>query len=254
MLYLLSLLFWFIFLFVSLFVVNTNFFFLFSFSFFFFFFFFFFFLLFFSFVSSFLIHVHKSTYKFYSILNEDGIIISEVSKLIKLQFKSTSFYFHLLASLPIQLIIYYILIDNQWNEFDYLSLTLSRIPKLFILFQSGSGEIINILEKWGVKIDSGFFRTFKMGLAVLVATHYVACLFLCVTSWQNIHTIDGIYIKDTTNKNKYIAAAYWSAYTISTVGYGNVNLQEPVLLIYAMGTSLLGKNNKKLVLLIYFVQ
>ena len=175
----------------------------------------------------------------FSIIKEDGVVLQDVPSIIRLQSKSTAMYLRLLAALPLQLLLFY---GGGIGGAEYSSvmLALTRLPKLFVLFQASGNEIESILEKWDVKMDSSMFRTFKMSGAVLIVTHYIACTFLCVPSWQYDHDIDGGPVFNASPMARYIAAAYWSAYTMSTVGYGDIFLHDAGSLLFAMAVSLLG--------------
>jgi CRP-like cAMP-binding protein len=186
-------------------------------------------------------NVYFNMFRF-SIINEDGVMVDKVSMLVHYNIYSLQFYLRLLAALPFQLIAYLAIVS--WSQYSYSSyavlLAITRLPKLLILAQAGGGELENMFERLGIKIDSSFFRTSKMTAAVLVVTHYVACIFLCISSWQTSHTIGGTYVQTAKPGVKYLSAAYWSAYTISTVGYGDVRLQDTESMIFAIGASLIG--------------
>ena len=180
------------------------------------------------------VDLYLNLYRF-SIVNDDGVVIDDIHVLIQRNLRHVPFYLRLSAALPLQAVLY-LGVKNCTQT----AMALSRVPKLFAMFQAGGGELESTLEQWGIKIDSGFFRTSKMGVAVLAVTHYVACFFLCLSSWQQVHTVGGITVVKADSFSRYIAATYWSAYTISTVGYGNVTLQDPSSLLFAMATSLVG--------------
>ena len=184
-------------------------------------------------------NVYLHLYRF-SIIDDDGVMINDVSVLIRRNIRSIPFYFRILAAVPIQLIVYSTLDASNAPISLAVSLALTRLPKLFTVAQAGGGELENAFERWGIKIDSGFFRTSKMGAAVLVVTHFIACFFLCIPSWQRHHAIDGTAVNMATPEARYLSAAYWAAYTISTVGYGDVSVQDIESMIFAMGVSLVG--------------
>ncbi len=62
-----------------------------------------------------------------------------------------------------------------------------------------------------------------------------------VLSWADVHTVGRTSVSNATRSEQYLVSFYWAAYTISTVGFGDINLLgRPFLLVFAMVVSLLG--------------
>ena len=129
--------------------------------------------------------------------------------------------------------------DDDSNSSNFLNIRiikLSRLPRLY--------RLLRLLKLMRLYRSNKFIEMFSMKLNMSVTTsrlvksfimvffliHLIGCLWVTVAvlnpfedpvNWQSANNL-----QDADNIEIYIAACYWAAYSIYTVGYGDITSQN----------------------------
>ena len=143
-------------------------------------------------------------------------------------------------------------------------LRLFRLAKVMKLSKKTQAKVKDLMEKWN--IDPSLVSGTALLLQIFFVAHLIGCFWFFistraiadsasnhgddVTVWAPIRTwatefgtvVDGVetpYI-NTDLSTQYIAALYWTSYTIFTVGYGDIRPTNTGERLYALLTMLVG--------------
>ena len=190
-------------------------------------------------------------------LNEDGEIIWDLPN-IRSRYLKGWFTVDLLSTIPFdKVIVPFISNDGASGNAKSAArsgkllrilrvvrlLKLTRLLKMAKLFSNGDGNEL---------LGQSTMDLIKMLVQVTFAGHFLACIFLMVSNFQKEDTselwvIDSGVINNDNPWLTYMVAMYWSFTTMTTVGYGDINVNprnipEHVFAMIAMviGTSIFG--------------
>jgi hypothetical protein len=206
----------------------------------------------------------------FSSMARNGAILTERKDFRHAYITSSTFVMDLLATVPVDLI------SHLMGEDDARVLYLLRVAKLLYISRIPTliQRFVDVLEEQQIDLNSGIVNLFRMFIFIVLCCHVLACVFYYSASlkfvdddpswvmndplsWgpENAGFVDSIeawgYVThNTTGKrsmvgnpglgdisSRYVRAFYWSTYTITTVGYGDVkpvNVTEKILAICGM--------------------
>ena len=180
----------------------------------------------------------------------DGLLISHKSEFMNL-YVNGRLKFDLLGSLPVDAIVWLA------GGHSFRTVAIFRLPRFFYLAQMPRlmQNFVDFLEERGLRAKAGVWHLLKMTIFVLLTVHWLACIFFYMSVYQeqrNVPSwainIDGIgYFSSreildgegVTLMKRYMVSVYWSMYTITLVGYGDITLRsnsEMLLAILGMVT------------------
>ncbi|GMH45876.1 hypothetical protein BSKO_13839 [Bryopsis sp. KO-2023] len=105
-------------------------------------------------------------------------------------------------------------------------LRLLFLPRLFDMMENFLGRPL--------------FRTFRFLLAVVVISHWSACIFYFIAYTEGEGTgtwVDNYGLATKSNSERYVSALYWAFATMTSVGYGDVvaiTVAEKIMAIICM--------------------
>lgn len=114
---------------------------------------------------------------------------------------------------------------------------LARLVKLLRHFRTHS----SFLSSDFATLEDGVTRVMKLIFFMGFITHLIACCFSWISLSDHGPTwSDQIGIEKTEYGKKYVAAIYWSYYTMATVGFGDIIPMNDSERFFAMMTMILG--------------
>ena len=180
--------------------------------------------------------------------NDHLRLITDFTK-IKHRYFKTWFIVDLCSSLPFEF-IYLSNGDGSEDTFDFFDFL--RILKILSFVRLM--RYINVYTKYQVTHDRNIrfmWRIFRLVCLMIISVHFAACLWFLVgrLSYENEEStwVDGdnadIMGDNIITFRKYVASAYWSVVTLSTVGFGDYtpqNINEEIVAIFCiiLGTGL----------------
>lgn len=111
---------------------------------------------------------------------------------------------------------------------------IARLPRLLLILRLLPLEVSaqSFLDECGVVLTSGYKQILRLGVRALLMAHWMACINT-VLSTRYLELLDSGY----TIFEAYMVSLYWSMYTITTIGYGNVMVDAPT---FAIGCLIMG--------------
>ncbi len=158
----------------------------------------------------------------------------EDPKRIAQHYRSGLFFRHLIVSFPGDLIAL-ILLPNS-----LFIIALLRLPRLLRLPQ-----FYRIFNKWetNIHINPTLIRMFKLVIVIILITHWVACIWFMIGSWESSTGNSWLIAKSlesATRRTQYINSLYWAITTLTTVGYGDITPATEIEIIFTLIVMFLG--------------
>jgi len=106
--------------------------------------------------------------------------------------------------------------------------------------------MIDYAEESGIRYKAGIWNCLRMVFFVLLTTHWFACILYYIAvlhgldderSWTSGTELQN---EDLSIKNRYTTSLYWSVYTITLVGYGDITLKSKSEMAFAIVSMLTG--------------
>ena len=191
-------------------------------------------------------HIYLCAARFSVFNHADGTLVRDLKTVFKRYASSAKFPMDIFVAFPVQLCLYLGRGAAAAQTSNDILSAITRLPKVVHFVWNGGAfwteierEVLG--RRFAVDLQDGRFRATKMGACVLIVTHVVACLFLSHSdAWQQNAFVGNRTVVESDPISKYLVGSYWASYTISTVGYGNIQLDHSASLMFAMGVSLLG--------------
>lgn len=171
----------------------------------------------------------------------DGNIVTDHAVFRSIYVKYTLCY-DVLSTLPLSLIVFGVtrdILTYRYTRILFL-LRLSHILPLLSKCYFGLENLINI------KIGVNKLRVAYTLLVILYITHIIACLFSYIGMYELHHTHDGIGWIEANDLSRmsysfiYLRAYYFALYTVTTVGYGSMNIVTNTERLFALCVMILG--------------
>jgi len=123
-----------------------------------------------------------------------------------------------------------------------------RLPRVIHLFRFPDNiqSLIDLFEENGIRAKSGVWHCARMVIFVLMSTHWCACLFYYIAILQGLDSPNSWTMDTSLNSSavpmnlKYSTSVYWSMYTITLVGYGDITLRSSAEMAFSIFTMLIG--------------
>lgn len=172
--------------------------------------------------------------RYFTRYDTNGALITRPDEILPMYLKQ-NFVIDMLICLPVDLLAF----GAGVRRIQLLALL--RLPRLVSLRYMGDRfqDFINLLDHAGVKYTVGVWQSIKMFSTMIVLTHWCGCGYFIVAwaigfadSWT-----EGLNVSQSTIMTQYTASLYWAAYTVSTVGFGDikpVTVSERIFAIAAM--------------------
>ena len=150
-----------------------------------------------------------------------GIIISDKKK-IKLHYLFGSFTFDVMSAIPFDLIV--LLVFNHSSDVDWIYLLAAHLRLLKIFKYGQLFSIVNSmkLEANTVQFHYAVLPYVKMAFSCIISLHCITVMFMLLNKDSTFVTSYGIEEEYT-----YTTCLYWTLYTVSSVGYGDVVIDTP---------------------------
>ena len=106
--------------------------------------------------------------------------------------------------------------------------------------------MIDFAEESGLRYKAGIWNCLRMVFFVLLTTHWFACILYYVAVLQGLDDemswTEGTDLHDENLplKKRYTTSLYWSVYTITLVGYGDITLKSKSEMAFAVVSMLMG--------------
>lgn len=172
---------------------------------------------------------------FTAIEDDNGELITDQKK-ITLHYIKRWFVIDCISSVPITLIQKFTTPDDSGSGSNIRIIKLSRLPRLFRLLRLlklvrlfKSNKFVEMVSMQ-LNMSLTTSRLMKSFIMVFFLLHLVGCLWVTVAvfnPWDTpVNWINYINLQDADNLEVYIAAVYWAAVSIYTVGYGDITAQN----------------------------
>lgn len=171
----------------------------------------------------------------------EGVLISKRTEFSELYIRRRLAW-DVLACLPV---------DAAAPAFGVSSLatrSLLRLPRLIhsFRFPYNIQSFIDLCEEQGVRAKAGIWHCARMFVMILIATHWCACVIYYIAVLQGLKDEQSWTATRALNDSKipildkYTTSAYWSMYTITLVGYGDITLRSNAEMLFSVFTMLVG--------------
>ena len=179
-------------------------------------------------------------FKYFAVVFE-GLLISDRHEFSEL-YKYGSLKWDVLASVPLDAVVWLCGVTN------IRTVTLFRLLRiiLFFRFPYNIQSTIDFCEEHGIRAKAGIWHCSRMLVFVLLVTHWSACTFYYIAVSQGLASESSWTAQTPLNETdirmseKYSTSLYWSMYTITLVGYGDITLQSNGEMVFSMITMLVG--------------
>ena len=189
----------------------------------------------------FMIDIFCST-KLFAVVDE-GLLITKRYRFRRLYMR-TRFKFDLLACIPADLVFWLATGGSATARSVALVrcarfIHLGRLPGLL---QSA----VDYLEEHGVRLKAGVWHLAKMSFFIIITTHFYACFIYYLAVLEGLDEekswTSGTALEDENLDlySRYSVCLYWSAYTITLVGFGDVTLKSNAEMVFAIIAMLTG--------------
>jgi len=179
-------------------------------------------------------------FRYFAVVYE-GLLIADKNEFYEL-YKETRFGYDLIASLPIDSICWLAGVRN------IRTVSLIRLPRVINAKRLAPHiqSTIDFCEEQGVRAQAGLWHLMRMVIAVLLCVHWSACSVYYIAVLEGL-TDDNSWTSTTAlsdsavpKLDKYTTSVYWSMYTVTLVGYGDILLKSNVEMAFAILIMLLG--------------
>ena len=182
---------------------------------------------------------------FNSAYNDDDYRLIEDRGVIAKNYLHGWFLIDVMAIIPFDLVFS----GNQFNEI----IRITRIGRLYKLVKlTKLIRILKIVKERGklaqyvqefLKIGIGFERLIIFIFSFLMLIHIVACMWVMTTQLENEGvetwmTLGGY--DDNTPGGRYLVSFYFTVQTITTVGYGDMDITTPTEMIFCTMIMIIG--------------
>ena len=166
----------------------------------------------------------------------EGRTVTASKELQKLYLKN-GFLSDFIKSFPLDLIVYF-------ATGSFQNTSLCRLPRLIDLGSLAYRvqSAINFLEEESVKWSIGVWQSIKLFSLIILLSHWFACIFFTIgiSSSEVATWLTEAGILDETVETQYTYALYWSVYTVTTVGFGDVKPSNNLERIYSIIVMMIG--------------
>mmetsp|Transcript_18981 Transcript_18981/g.39543 ORF Transcript_18981/g.39543 Transcript_18981/m.39543 type:complete len:2349 (+) Transcript_18981:25-7071(+) len=178
--------------------------------------------------------------RLFAIIRE-GLLVNEREDFRSIYLKG-QFKWDLLASLPCDAVVY--LAGGRVIRTVALVrcarfVHLGRLPSLL-------QSMIDFAEENGFRYKAGIWNCLRMVFFVLLTTHWFACILYYLAVLRGLKDemswTSGTDLEDENLpiKERYTTSLYWSVYTITLVGYGDITLKSKSEMAFAVVSMLMG--------------
>ena len=119
-------------------------------------------------------------------------------------------------------------------------LRLFQALRLFRIVDYSHSTIALLEEARGVRMSTGGLRALEMFFAVIIFTHWMACIFLFIAAEEGEEQSWLAAYGGESDERYYLQSFYWALYTATTIGYGNVAVMTNTERIFAMFVMIVG--------------
>ena len=144
----------------------------------------------------------------------DGGVLVKTRAEIAMSYLKRQFFFDFITFVPVDIVALFVMP----GPISMFTIGMLRLPRMlrFIKLGAYAGSIKSALEQRMIYIKSSYRQLFKLLFLILLASHLIACIRALI-----LHGEDMV---DKNINDLYIESIYWTMYTVTTVGYGNIGV------------------------------
>ena len=176
-----------------------------------------------------------------TILLSDGTVLKRKQEIKKHYMSSTECKTNILTAVPVDMMVFI-----SFPLASPVALAVCRLPRIIRLkdVPRAFDQSVALAESVGCVVSNSSVRFIKMLCMILLASHFSACIFLILSwaggweggikPWTFTNSVEGHKVLETSDGAQYSISLYWSLYTVTSIGYGDISPKTSVETCWAI--------------------